>query len=374
MAGTSFDVLILGGGIAGATLAAHLAPRLRVAVLEREPALGHHATGRSAAMFLPSYAGPAVRPLTAASRRFLASPPRGFGGSLLTPRAAIWTSAEAASPDLSDRPGLRPLESGEARRRVPILRAEAARQAWLETDAADIDAARLHMGLLRLAREAGGAVHAGLDELAVRRKGRLWRVRAAEAAFEAPILVDAAGAWADEAAQAAGAAPLGLRPLQRTVVLVDPPTAPDFLRWPTVKALDDSFYFRPFAGRLLATPCDEIPAQPHDAQPSLLDVARAVQRLAQAADHPVRHVRHRWAGLRTFAPDRAPVFGWANDAAGFFWLAGLGGFGIQTAPAVGRLAAALLLGDPLPSELADFGIDPQAYAPSRFARAERARP
>ncbi|HEX6858648.1 MAG TPA: FAD-binding oxidoreductase [Caulobacteraceae bacterium] len=370
-----FDALVLGGGMAGAAVAAHLAGRRRIALLEREPALAVHATGRSAAMWLPSYGGAAVRPLTLASRPFLTDPPGGFVGSLLAPRAALHVARREQLDVLgalaAEHPRLRPLSGVEARRRVPILRPEAAHAALLETDAGDIDVARLHARFVAMARAGGAEILTALGELRIGRVGPFWEVSAAGQVWRAPILVNAAGAWADDVAVAAGLAPLGLTPLRRTVVLVDPPASPGFGGWPVVKDVDERFYFRPFSGRLLVTPADETLSEPRDAQPDDLDVARAMARLEKACDHAVARVRYRWAGLRTFAADRAPVVGWSRDHPGFFWIAGLGGFGIQAAPALGRMAAAILLGDPMPAELVDHGVMARFYDPERPATTRR---
>lgn len=364
-----FDVLVLGGGMAGAAIAAHLAARRRVALLEREPALAVHATGRSAAMWMPSYGGAAARPLTLASRPFLIDPPSAFGGPLLAPRAALHVARreqlDALGALAAEHPRLRPLSGGEARRRVPILRPEAAHAALLEEDAADIDVARLHAGFVSMARAGGAEILTALGDPKIGRAGLFWKVSAAGQVWRAPILVNAAGAWADELAVAAGLAPLGLAPLRRTAILVDGPASPGFDGWPVVKDVDERFYFRPFSGRLLLTPADETPSEPGDAQPDDLDVARAMARLEKACDHAVTRVRRRWAGLRTFAADRAPVVGWSRAVPSFFWMAGLGGFGIQAAPALGRMAAAILLGDPMPAELGDHGIAARLYDPGR---------
>lgn len=366
---SDFDVLVLGGGMAGAAIAAHLAARRRVALLEREPALAVHATGRSAAMWLPSYGGAAVRPLTLASRPFLIDPSDGFGGPLLAPRAALHVARreqlDALGALAAEIPRLRPLNGGEARRRVPILRPEAAHAALLEPDAADIDVARLHAGFVAMARAGGTEILTALDDLRIGRAETFWEVSAAGQVWRAPILVNAAGAWADEVAVAAGLAPLGLVPLRRTVVLIDAPGSPDFDGWPVVKDVDERFYFRPFSGRLLVTPADETPSEPGDAQPDEFGVALAMSRFEKACDHAVTRVRHHWAGLRTFAADRAPVVGWSRAVPGFFWMAGLGGFGIQTAPALGRMAAAILLGNPMPAELGDHGVVARLYDPGR---------
>lgn len=365
------DLLILGAGIAGASAAAFMAGRRRLILLEREAMPGCHATGRSAAMYLASYGGPAVRPLAAASHAFLANPPDGFGGTLLAPRAALHVAGEGQAQSLAAMaaaiPGLEALDGAEARRLVPILRAETVDAALYEPSAADIDVHRLHMGFLRLMRQGGGRLVTSVDEPAIARRGPVWEVNAGGRVLRARVLVNAAGAWADEVAVSAGVATRGLRPLRRTVVLTDAPLLKGFDAWPVIKDVDERYYFRPFAGQLLVTPCDTEPAPPCDAQPDEAAIALAMERLTAACEHAPRLVRHAWAGLRTFAADQAPVVGWAPDTEGFFWLAGLGGFGIQTAPAIGRLAAALLEGQPAPDDLRAHGIAAASYAPGRPA-------
>jgi D-arginine dehydrogenase len=237
----------------------------------------------------------------------------------------------------------------------------------LETGAGDIDVHRLHQGFLRAARDFGARIIESAGAVVVSRLGGLWRVRGRDCEISSPVVVNATGAWADDTAAAAGVARRGLQPLQRTVVLVDPPDDARFLDWPIVKDIDERFYFRPFGGRLLITPADETPSAPCDAQPDDLDVACAMMRFHDVALHPVRAVRRRWAGLRTFAPDRAPLIGWDPTAEGFFWFAAFGGFGIQTAPAAGRLGAALILNGRAPSELLDQGLDPAAFDPARLS-------
>lgn len=367
--GSGVDILVLGGGIAGATVAAHLSEDRRVVLIEREPDCGYHTTGRSAAMFLPSYGAAPVRPLTAASRAFLERPPPGFDGTLLRPREALHVGRKDQLGHLDALARRLPspvwLSSAAARARVPILRPSEVRAAILETGCGDIDVNRLHQGFLRQAREAGALILTSARDIRVSRVGGLWRVRADACEVAAPVLVNATGAWADEVAAGAGVAPKGLQPLQRTVVLVDPPAHKGFVDWPIVKDVDERFYFRPFGGRLLVTPADEAPSPPCDAQADVLDLACAMMRFHDVAAHPVKAVRHRWAGLRTFAADRAPVIGWDKAAEGFFWFAGLGGFGIQTSPAAGRLAAGLIREGSAPAELVDQGVDPAAFDPGR---------
>lgn len=363
------DVVILGGGIAGASLAAHLASRLQVVLLEKEEAFGSHTTGRSAAMYLPSYGAAATQPLTAGSRPFLHEPPTGFGGPLISPRAALHLAIGDQQLDhvasrIRKPTWLRPIEAAA---RVPLLREGKIAQALLEEDAGDIDVDRLHTGFLRQAREDGALLVANAGDVRCKRSGAGWKVEARGVRFSAPIVVNATGAWAAATAFHAEVARPDLTPLRRTVVLVDAPPSPDFAGWPIVKLADDRLYFRPYAGRLLITPADETPSPPCDAQPDHHDMACALARFQMVAHHEVSHIRGRWAGLRTFAPDRAPIIGWSSRSPGFFWLAGLGGVGIQTSPAAGRLAAALLLGDGVPEDLLAAGLDVRAFDPARFA-------
>ncbi|KQY26561.1 hypothetical protein ASD21_17300 [Caulobacter sp. Root1455] len=366
----TFDVIILGGGMAGAALAANLDPRTRVALVEREPVAGYHTTGRSAAMYIPSYGGAAIAGLTLASRAFFLDPPAGFGPPLLTPRPVMHI-ADAGRTDRLEafaamRGGFEVLDGRAARVRVPILRARAVAAALIEADAGDLDVARLHAAYLSRAQQAGTEVLTGAGAGAIAFQRSEWRVRTPSLDISAPILVNAAGAWADEVVIGAGLAPLGLTPLRRTVMLARAPDQAGFAAWPVVKDIDERFYFRPCGGRMLITPADETPSPPCDAAADEMDIAVGMARFEAAADHPVRHLIGRWAGLRTFAPDRAPVVGWSKSRPGFFWLAGLGGFGIQTAPAMGRLAAALVEGRPVPSDLVDHGVRVEAYAPERF--------
>lgn len=367
------DVVVLGSGIAGASIAAHLAPSCKVILIEREEVSGYHTTGRSAAMFMPSYGAEAIHPLTRASRAFFHEPPPGFGGSLLRRRAAMHVARGDQLAELDDlaRRLDNPmrLSSSEAIRQVPILRRSQISGAVLEPDAGDIDVGRLHAGWLLEAREHGAEIRLGVGDYSIERRRGGWRLRGSGWTMQSPVLVNATGAWADATAIAAGLAPKRLEALQRTVVLVDAPPHDGFQDWPIVKDVREQFYFRPFAGRLLITPADEEPSPPCDAQPDPLDIACAMMRFQDVANYGVRAIRHKWAGLRTFAPDRAPIIGWSEEASGFFWFAGLGGIGIQTAPASGRLAAALLLGDTPPADLIDQGLEVTALRPARFAHA-----
>ncbi|MGI9245666.1 MAG: NAD(P)/FAD-dependent oxidoreductase [Steroidobacteraceae bacterium] len=371
-----YDFLIIGGGMAGASLAYELAASARVCLLEAEPRPGYHSTGRSAALFAPSYGGREIRALTRASLGFFLSPPPGFAANpLLRPRDCLYIaraeqrdSLDAMVADIRGSGGcVTDLAPQAARERVPLLRAGYVASAALDTDAMDIDVDALHQGFLRGARARGAIIHcsAALPE-GERHSGR-WIVPIPDGQVSAPVLVNAAGAWADTVAGRCGVQPLGLQPMRRTAVLVDAPAATDVANWPAVIDADETFYFKPEAGKLLLSPADETPVEACDAQPDELDVAVAIDRVEHALDAEFRRVGHRWAGLRTFAPDRVPVIGFDAGIEGFFWCAGQGGYGIQSAPALSRTAAALAQGRALPHDVVEQGLDAAAVSPRRFA-------
>jgi D-arginine dehydrogenase len=360
------DILMIGAGIAGASAAYELAAERRVIVLEQEDQPGFHSTGRSAALFSETYGNATVRALSRESRPFLAAPPEGFGETpLLTPRGALFVASEAERPKLdalaleAEAGAFAWLSGHEVRRRVPVLRPEAAVAGLYEAGAMDIDVAALHQGFVAGLRRRGGRLVTDAGVTALRREAGLWTAATRAAAFAAPIVVDAAGAWADQLAALAGLAPLGLAPKRRTVALAPGPDM-DFAAWPLVIEAAESFYFKPDAGRLLISPADETDSAPTDAQPEDLDIAIAVDRIERATTLTIRRITHRWAGLRTFAPDRTPVCGFDRRAEGFFWLAGQGGYGIQTAASLARRAARLIGGAP-----AADAID-RALSPDRF--------
>lgn len=371
----TFDVVIIGGGIVGTSLACWLGASASVAVLEAEARLGHHATGRSAALFSGAYGSEFVWRLSRCARPFLEAPPEGFAdGPLLKTRGALYIAAGDAVEGLSafhaHASRLVPhLEFGDrafVHSLVPALRAEFTQVGLLDRAASDIDVARLHDGYVRQARAVGAQIFTDVRVDTMVRAGGRWEVQAGSDRWTAPIVVNAAGAWADEVATAAGAAPVGLAALRRTMITTPAPDAYDIAAWPLVTNLEESFYFKPDAGRLMVSPGDETPVPPCDAAPEELDVAMAADRLQTLTDIPVRRILSRWAGLRTFARDRLPVLGFDDAAPGFFWLAGLGGYGVQTSPALGRLAAALIAGGPLPADIVEAGIDPAALSALRF--------
>ena len=367
-------MIVIGAGMAGVSAAAALGESLSVAVIERERQPAYHSTGRSAALFSAIYGGEAVRALSRGSQPFLYEPPAGFAeaplvrrrGSLYIARADQKAEFEAyaSPPDVAG--AVRRLSPSQALALCPILRPHQAVFAALEPDSADVDVHGLHQGYLRQLRAKGGRLLTDHAVEALERTPAGWRVWTGATSFTAPILVNVAGAWADEVAKLAGARPIGLQPMRRTALLVDPPEGVAIDAWPMVIDVEETFYFKPDAGLLLLSPADETPSVPCDAQPEAWDVAVAVDRVQTATTLEVRRVRHRWAGLRSFVADRAPVAGWDSETPGFFWLAGQGGYGIQTAPAMARTAAALLQDLPLPGDLQAAGVDPVALSPERL--------
>ncbi|GIX08803.1 FAD-binding oxidoreductase [Elioraea sp.] len=345
------DILVIGAGIAGAATAAELAAAgRRVLLLEAESQPGFHSTGRSAALWILNYGPADVRALTGASRAFFEDPPPGFAEHPLTRRRPVLFLAPDAQRGhleqmIAEGEGLRPIGVAEVRAMVPILRADYAAAAAIEEDAFDIDVHALHQGYLRMLRAHGGRLATEARAQAIERRDGAWRVTTPAGTFAAPIVVNAAGAWGDEVAQMAGLAPLGLTPMRRTALLVDAPAGHDPAKWPLLGDADHTWYARPEARRkIMLSPADETPMPPCDVQPDELDLALAIDRAQAALDLPVSRIEHRWAGLRTFTPDRSLAIGWAGDAEGFLWMVGQGGYGIQTAPAAARLARDIVLG------------------------------
>lgn len=376
---TFFDIAVVGGGMAGAAAAANLAPHGHVLVLERESQPGYHATGRSAALFSEIYGNAQIRALTRASREFLAMPPPGFTEvPLVSPRGALYV-ASAKQLDELDRfsflpdvaAGTRRVSAIEARAFSTSLREDYVAAAVYEPGAQDMDVNALHQGYLQLLRARGGRLvnHAGVT--ALQRKGGTWTITTDAGVFRAQTLINAAGAWADEIAKLSKAVPIGIQPLRRTAFMVDAPADSDSARWPMTIDIGGQFYFKPDAGRLLLSPADETPSSPCDALPDDIDIAIAVDRIEQATTLSIAHVQQKWAGLRSFVADRSPVVGYDPHVANFFWLAALGGYGIQTAPAIGRVAAALVLRTPLPTDALALGLDEFAISPQRLISVPR---
>ena len=369
---SSTDVLIVGAGIAGASLAAALASHRDVLLIEAEDTPGYHATGRSAAFWHETYGGPLVQPLSTASFGLLRDPPAEFSDhGFLSPRAALNLGRrdESAVVDafttefLAKGVDIERVAGAEVERIVPGIRPEWSEAAY-EGACSDIDVGALHTAYLRMAKRAGAqlATRAGLTS--ARRTEQGWTVQLGAETVRANIIVNAAGAWADRVAMLCGAAPLGIQPYRRTIVQLRL-GVPVPASLPLVIHVGGSFYFKGESeGRVWLSPHDETPSEPCDAAPEELDVAIAIDRLQQVVDWPIAAVERKWAGLRSFAPDRLPVFGTDSRVPGFYWCAGQGGFGIQTSPAIAALLAAEL-GAASP-EGAIAAVDAAPFAPSRF--------
>ena len=363
---SDFDVLIVGGGIAGASLGAEIAGDLRVGIIEAESHCGMHSTGRSAAFWLESYGGPQVALLSAASREFLSKPPAGFSEtSFLRQRGDVHLTRDEL-PRLPPGVEARLVEREELEQLVPGIRPQW-RRALFEPGCADIDVAALHSAYLRRFRRLGGSIATDASlEFAAFAHGS-WTVGLTDGStVTAGILVNAAGAWADQIALACGVRPLGIVPKRRTMVQLRVGRSGLHVL-PLVDDAEGTFYFKGEGDRSIwLSPHDEIDSDPCDAAPEEIDIALAIHRFEQVVDWQVEAVERSWAGLRSFAPDRLPVYGFDSDAQRFFWCVGQGGFGIQTAPAAATLAASILLaGDP---DASIAQIDPGIFSPHRIDR------
>ena len=368
------DFLIVGAGIAGASVGHFLAPHGSCVMLERENQPGYHSTGRSAAQFIASYGPPLVRALSRASEPFFLNPPPGFADApLLTPRGLLTVAGtdemchldEAWATLQQTSPRGRRLTAVEALAMVPALRKEKVSAALYEPDSFDMDVHAIHQGYLRGYKRAGGTLVCDAEVVSIERQGNLWRVRtAAGGEHAATVLVNAAGAWCDAVAQLAGVAPIGLVPKRRTAFTFLPPAGTDTARWPLLLAADESFYMKPDAGALLASPVNEDATHPQDVQPEELDIALAMHALETWTTLAPRPT-HSWAGLRSFVADGDLVGGFDADASGFFWCAAQGGYGIQTSAAMGEACAALARGLPLPAHIAACGLTALMLSPAR---------
>jgi D-arginine dehydrogenase len=336
------DIIVIGAGIAGASAAAELGAHARVTLLEMEAQPGFHATGRSAAYFAAAYGNRVVRALTGCCEGFFREPPDGFSElRLLQPRDCMFFGRPDQAASLqamqTDNPALEFLAADAVRRRVPVFAEGYLHGALREPRGGDLDVDAILQGYLRLFRRRGGSLLGAHEVSAMQQSSGAWRVITAGEVHEAAVVVNAAGAWADRVAGTAGLAGLDIRPFRRTALTIEAPTGVDIREWPNMIDADEEFYFKPEAGHILISPADETPSEPCDAQPEDIDVALGVDRFERATGMNIRRVQHSWAGLRTFAPDRVFVAGFDPRCRGFYWLAGQGGYGIQSAPALAQL-------------------------------------
>ena len=330
-------------------------------MLEGEESIGFHSSGRSATMLHYALGNPLVRALTLASRAFFDAPPEGFSDVPLGRRTPVLIHAredelgglDALDADIAPFATLERVDERGIQELCPVLRlGEGGAVAGLvDRNGIRLDPHALLQGYARGLRHSGGVVVLEARASRISRRGEVWEVETERGeVFNAPVLVNAAGAWADAVAIMAGVKPLGMVPMRRTIITFDAPEGADASGWPFAKTVGDELYFAPESGRLLASPMDEVPTDPCDAQPDELEIALAAQRIEERTTMRVARIAHKWAGLRTFALDRQPVVGFAPDAPGFFWLAGQGGFGLQTSPVMARAAASLIGGASWPLE------------------------
>lgn len=356
----TFDIAVIGAGIAGASVAARLAMAgKRVVVLEMESQAGYHTTGRSAAVFAPNYGPRVIRALARASRPFYEAPPQGFSETPLFSPRLILMLARADQRGALDRllaqsgddPLVLQLNEAEMRQINPLIREGYGAAGMVDRAGQDIDVGGLHQGFLRQFKSVDGAMMLKSEVLGMERVGDVWQIATKAGQIAAGVVVNAAGAWADVVGEMAGAETIGLTPKRRTAAIVAGPSGIDATHFPITIDINEQFYLKPDAGRLLISPADETPSAPCDAQPEELDIAICVDRIETAFDVSVTRIENKWAGLRSFVPDGSPVAGFSERVDGFYWLAGQGGYGIQTAPALSEFAATQIMGLPLPEHL-----------------------
>ena len=378
MAHERFDVAVIGGGIAGTSVAAELSKDRRVLLLEMESQPGYHTTGRSAAVYAAVYGPSPIRALTRASRAFFTSPSAShFSTALFRPRPIMMIARQeqafALDQTIAEVGVMTPVErinESAIRKLNPLVKTGYASAAMLDMSGEDIDVAALHQGYLRQFRDFGGDLRCNATVLGLTHTGRDWQINTGVGEFTVDTIVNAAGAWAEHIGGLAQAESIGLIPKRRTAAIVAAPIelAPDTLAsLPITIDIEENFYLKPDAGRLLISPADETPSPACDAQPEDMDIALCVERIEQAFDLQVHRIESKWAGLRSFVADKCPVVGYSTTAPAFFWLAGQGGYGIQTAPALARLAASQVLQRPVPEDIAAEGVDLSEIDPSRLA-------
>jgi len=372
---TRCDFLVVGAGMAGSSAAYELAELGAVTLIEREDMPGYHTTGRSAAVFTEAYGNRAIRGLTTASRAFYRAPPKIFGDTpLLTPIGALFIGREDQRITVEEHyeachalvPSVTLIDGDEARRLVPILRPGYAACAVWEPDAKGIDVNALHQGYLRGLKARRGTLVTDAELINLTYQDGLWLADTRAGSYEAPVVINAAGAWCDTVGEMAGVKPIGLVPKRRTAFIFDAPDRNDPMGWPLMADVDEQFYVKPDSGRLLGSPADETPMPPQDIQPDDLDIAIAIDRIEKATTVKVKRIHNKWAGLRSFVADKTLVAGFDSEAKGFFWLAGQGGYGIQTAPAMGKVTAALASGGAFPDHVLERGVTATDLDPIRL--------
>lgn len=365
------DIIIVGAGIAGVSLAAQLPPSLKVVVLEMEERPAYHTTGRSAAMYEPNYGPPPMLALTRASYDFFVNPPPGFAdGPLFTERYTFILESEGQAQHtkrlLSNGDALREIDEAEALRLTRILRPGFGKRFFLDVKTGDLDVDLLHGGYMRQLRAQGGHIVTNAEVTELEHRAGQWHVTTKQEAYAAPVVVNAAGAWGDVIATRAGLKPIGIVPKRRSIGIIPAPPIERPMDLPMITDVGDTWYTKPQSGKLIVSSADATPVDPHDAYADDMAIAEGIDRLMTATTVEVERLEGSWGGLRTFAADGVPVVGFDPEASGFFWLVGQGGYGIQSAPALGRTAAAMVTGTTLPADVLAAGLDPATIAPHRF--------
>lgn len=364
---SSADYIIIGGGIAGASAGYELAKKGKVILLEKESQPGYHTTGRSAAVYTTTYnqGDPVLRALVLASADHLFHPPEGFSPHpLLHPRDMVYIAPADQKDALLDLyqslkkidADVRMIDQHQLKSMLPLITPEYGGCALFEKGMSDMDVHALHEGFLRGMRDRGAEIHTDAPVISLIKDSGKWRVETDCRTYEAPVVINAAGAWVDEIATLAGVKKIGIQPLRRTALLISPPEGFNVESWPFVMEAVEGFYFKPDAGKIMISPADATLSEPCDAQPEEIDVAYGAHYLEKTLNFKVDTVEHSWAGLRNQVSDGHPVVGFAPDAQGFFWLAAQGGFGVKTSPALGRITASLIAGQGLPQDVRDLGL------------------
>lgn len=370
-----YDYIILGGGIAGASVAYPLASEGRVLILEQEDQPGYHTTGRSVAVHTDSYGPEPVRKLAKASYDFLMKPPEGFSDvPLQHPLGIVFVATEEQKDDLLGflksvqvlSPEIHEISIDRVVEMVPVMKADQLAAAFYDERTIGLDVNAIHQGYLRSFKHAGGEVicRAGVNSL--QRKSGVWEVETTNGTFSAPVVINSAGAWADVVAEMAGTRKIDIIPMRRTCIAFPAPEGMEVDHWPGIMDAHENYYFKPDAGALIGSLGDETPDNPCDVQPEELDVALTVDRIETATTLEINKLIQKWAGLRSFVADRCPVIGYAEDVDGFFWCAGQGGYGIATSPALGACAANMILHKDLPDEVLEQGVKKEDLTPERL--------
>jgi D-arginine dehydrogenase len=366
-----FDFIVIGAGIAGASIAAHLAEHASVVVLEMEEQAGFHSTGRSAASYEPNYGPPSILALTRASASFFMAPPIGFcEGPIFSKRGSLVLEpegqADIAQQYLGATIGLREVSVSEMLQLLPILNPHYAKRGFYDDSTGDLDVDLLHGGYLRLFKSRGGKLNLSALAKTISKQGKNWHVITPFESFSAPVLINAAGAWGDEVAKMAEISSMGLTPKRRSIGVIPIEGHADLMDWPFAVDCAETWYAKPQSGKLIVSSADATPVAPHDAYADDMAIAEGVERLMEATTLDVTRLDHSWGGLRTFSKDGAPVVGFDPQEAGFFWLVGQGGYGIQSSPALSRLAAAMAMQKSIPDDILASGLVLNQLLPDRF--------